>query len=111
MSTVSPVSPARVATALTAASGSAGGDAFANTGKQLLFIEHTNGAGADVTLTIATNRTVDGLTVPDKTITITKGTKQILGPFPTETYNDGDDLVNFSYDDETDIEIAVIQMP
>lgn len=101
-------SPARVANAITAESAAAGGDKFANTGKELLLIEHTNGGGSNVTLTVVTQNTVDGLAVSDKTIVIAPGTRQLLGPFPKQIYNDGDGNVNLSYSAHGDIDVTVL---
>lgn len=109
MAELTPVSPDRAQAELAAASGAAGGDEWANDGKTYLLIEHTNGAGSTVTLTITTSATVDEEAVADKEISIPAGERHIIGPFPTNIYNDGDGHANISYDDETDIEVAVIQ--
>jgi hypothetical protein len=103
------VSPARVANVFAEASAAAGGDEFANTGKELLVIEHVNGGGSNVTLTIVTPQTVDGLAVADKAIVIAPGTRQLLGPFPKGIYNDEDDNVNLTYSAHTDIRVAVLR--
>lgn len=71
-------------------------------------IENT-GVGS-VTLTVEVNKTLDNddLTVPDREVTIGAGERHVLGPWPTGLYNDGDDKVQLSYGDETDIEVAVV---
>jgi len=108
MATLTAVSPARSANALAGEAASAGGDEFANTGKHLLVIEHTNGGGADATLTITTQMTVDGEAVADKEIAIVKGTRYLIGPFPTGIYNDGDGMVQLTYSSESDLELSVV---
>ena len=108
MATITAVSPDRAANSFTFDAAASGGDDFVNTGTELLLIKHTNGAGSAVTLTIVTTREVDGQSVADKEITIGAGETHLLGPFPTGIYNDPDEKVSFSYDDETDIEVAVI---
>ena len=102
-------SPARAANAVSNEAASAGGDAFANTGRELVLLTHTNGAGATETLTVAMQKTIDGEDVPDKTVSIGAGETHLLGPFPTGLYNDVDGKVQLSYSSETDLELLVIQ--
>lgn len=109
MATVTPVSPARAANPLAGQAADPAGDDWANTGKELLLVEHTNGAGSDVTLTVATTVEIDSEPVADKEIVIPAGQRHLLGPFPANIYNDGDGKAGASYDDATDIEVAVIQ--
>lgn len=108
MATLTAQAAARTANDLTMSAGASGGDEFANTGKEALLVSHTNSGGSTVTVTISVEKTIDGLTVPDKTIDVAAGEIALLGPFDTGLYNDGDGNVNFSYSDETDIEVAVV---
>lgn len=110
MATLTAVKAARSANLFAAVAAAAGGDDFVNDGKKLLVIEHTNGAGADMTLTIATPMTVDGEDVGEKAIAVVKGTRQLLGPFPKSIYNDGDAKVALTYSSETDVEVSVIDI-
>lgn len=109
MATLTPVSPARAPNELAGQAASAGGDQWANSGKELLVVEHTNGAGSEVTLTVTTVVTIDGEAVADKEIAIPAGTRHLLGPFPPNIYNDGEGNASVACDDETDIEVALIQ--
>jgi hypothetical protein len=102
-------SPDRAQNSVSAESAAAGGDAFLNTGKELLLITHTNGGGSQETLTIAMQKSIDGEDVPDKTVDIPAGEKHLLGPFPTGLYNDVDGKVQLTYSSETDLELLVIQ--
>lgn len=103
-------SPAREANALTFSAASSGGDAFVNTGRNYLLVRHTNSGGSSVTLTIETQATVDGEAVADKTVVIAAGDDpHLLGPFPMQVYNDGDQKVQLTWSSETDIELAVIE--
>jgi len=111
MATLTPIVPARSNVELAAVSAAAGGDEWVNDGSELLLIEHTNGGGADATLTIETTKTIDGCAVADKEVTITKGKRYIIGPFPTGYYNDSNGKVQISYSSETDLEVAVIDAP
>ena len=110
MATLTPVAPARQANPIPGQAADVGGDDFANDGKKLLLIEHTNGAGSDVDLTITTTKTVDGEDVADKTITVPAGERHLFGPFPTSVYNDGEGKTSLSYSSATDIEVAVIDL-
>ena len=68
----------------------AGGFRFWNDGKTLLFIN--NDAGA-VVIGVVTVPTQDGLAVADLAITVTASEVFCIGPFPVGIYNDGDDYV------------------
>ena len=108
MATHTPVTAARTANAITMTAAEAT-DKWANGGKDLLIVEHTNGAGSSVTLTITTTIAVDDEAVADKTISIGPGELHILGPFPINYYNDGNGEVNLAWSDETDITLAVLR--
>lgn len=111
MAALTAVSPARAANNFDGQAASAGGDTFANSGTEMLVVEHTNGAGADVDVTITTHKTVDTaeLAVGDLVVTVPAGERHLLGPFPRGIYNDGDGNVSVGYSDETDIEVAVLK--
>jgi len=108
MATLTPIVPARSDVELAGVAAAAGGDEWVNDGSELLLIEHTNAGGADATLTIVTQKTVDGEAVADKTVAIVKGKRYIIGPFPTGYYNDANSKVQITYSSETDLEVAVI---
>jgi hypothetical protein len=82
------------------------GDAFLNDGK--VWIHVINGAG-ELVLTIITQQTIDGEAVDDKTVTIDASTTQVIGPFPTEIYNDGDGLVQLTYSKHEEVTIAFLK--
>lgn len=108
MAAVTPVTKSRSANVIPFAAATGGGDEFANTGRELLLVRHTNAGGAAVTLTIATQAAPDGLAVADKTVTIDPGEDHALGPWPTSIYNDADGNVQLTWSSATDIEIAVV---
>ncbi len=72
-----------------------GGDEFANTGREFLVID--NASGVPVTVTAVTQKTIDGEAVADKSISVDAGQREYFGPFPTGTYNDGNDRVQITY--------------
>jgi len=83
---------------------------FANTGKEFLLVDHTNAGGSASNLTIATTLTIDGGAVADKVVAISAGEKHLVGPFPTNIYNDDDDEVNATLDGGyADITITLIR--
>lgn len=82
--TVSNVSISGLNIAGTAAA--AGGDEWANTGREYIAIK--NGGGSPITATLDVKATVDDLTVTDPTVSIGAGETHVIGPFPPGTYND-----------------------
>lgn len=108
MATITKTDRSRAANPISFAAASGGGDEFVNTGSEILFVSHTNGAGSAVTLTIVTQATVDGLAVADRTVVIDPGEFHPLGPFDTKQYNDANGKVQLTWSSATDIEIAVL---
>jgi hypothetical protein len=80
-----------------------------NDGRVFLHFKKT-GAG-NCTLTIVTPGTVGGLAIADRVITVpaTVGDKMI-GPFPRELYNDGNNDLTFTLNGITGLSVAVIQV-
>lgn len=82
---INPSKFARTGTALTPVAGDvANGNAVPNDGSTGLVVKNT-GASSRV-LTIAITETVDGQSVPARTVTLAAGATVGVGPFPTETY-------------------------
>ncbi len=107
---ITAVAPARTANEFAGQAAVSGGNYFANTGEQLLVIEHTNAEGADITLTVVTQVEIDGEVVAGKEIPITKGKRYLIGFFPTAWYNDGDGYVQLTYTSHTDVKVGVITL-
>ncbi len=89
------------------------GNYFANDGRTFLHIKNTN--AAQRTVTVKTNRTLAGLTLPDQTFVVpaTTGDK-MAGPFDQSVFNQsGADAgrVFVDYDAGANVTIAVIQVP
>lgn len=68
---------------------SADGFTFPNDGHTALVV--FNDAG-DLNLVFTIQKTLDGQSVT-RTVTVTASQTWVIGPFPTELYNDADDLV------------------
>lgn len=64
----------------------ADGHAFDNS-TQNVFLHVKNGSGVSTTVTIDMPKTVDGLAVPDRTVTVAAGAHTIIGPFSRDIYN------------------------
>ena len=75
----------------------AGGFEFPNTGRTLLFVLNDAGAAA---LTFAIVTTVDGEAVATKDVTVTASQLWVIGPFPTDWYNDSSGNVTSTTDDD-----------
>jgi len=85
---------------------SAGGFTFPNDGHTVLHVE--NDAG-DLALVFTIQKTLDGQSVT-RTVTVTASQKWVIGPFPVELYNDGDDLVTCTPDADLASGVAVISV-
>ena len=83
------------------------GDEFVNTGSEFIHIK--NGHSATQIVTIATPRTVDGLAVAERTVSILATSEQLIGPFPAGTYNDSAGKVQLTYDAVVSLTIAVLR--
>ena len=111
MAELTPTLHKRQANAITLGPADAAGDNFANNGKRSLLIE--NASAGQRTVTFVTQSTVDsgagGLAVADLAIAIPAGELHYLGPFPANIYNDANGKVQMTYDDHTDLKVAVIE--
>lgn len=98
-------------TAVTTAAVSSGGDEFLNTNNNV-FTEVWNDHATDPrTLTIETTKTVGGLAVADRDITIPALSRIMIRPLDGSIYNDGDNKAQLTYSDSgADMRIAVFKM-
>lgn len=88
------------------AAAGAGGDSFANTGKE--FLEVKNGGAASINVTLDIVATLDGQPVTDPVVAVGAGVTKIIGPFPTGIYNDANGRVNVSYSAVTSVTVKVL---
>jgi hypothetical protein len=112
MATLTPTTVTRAGVALagTAATVTTG-DVFTNTGTQFLFVKNGGGAPTTVTLKFGTNGKVDGQAGTERTVSVTNGTEQIIGPFPPYTYNDANGQVTVVCSPVTSVTVQVITCP
>lgn len=88
---------------------SVNGNSFPFTGRDYLLIENTDVAARTASVLIA--RTVDGQTVPAKTIPIPASGKKLAGPFPDIYQQDADGLVYVDWDAATGLKITCMSLP
>ena len=103
--TLTPVAASRTTpVVITAASGTAvasGNDyVFANDGNSRLVILNSSSSN---TVTIITPNTVDGLSVADRTYTVSSSANVVVGPFPTSVYNNGSGQVTFTVSQNAEV--------
>lgn len=87
------------------------GDTFTNDGKTRL---HIKNGGTDVNVTIKTQK--DSLVVGgygvidlvDEVITVSANTEYVVGVFPRSRFNNSFGQVEVTYDDTSNVEVAVI---
>lgn len=108
MATLTAQSPKRQANAISMVSADTNGDAWNNTGKEVLLVENTS-AGT-VTLTFVTYATVDGLAVDDLQISVPAGETHLIGPFPTEVYNDANGQAGVNYSSAAGVNVALLTL-
>jgi len=99
--TVTQISKSGIEMALTAAAG--GGDAFANDGKTV-FVAN-NASGGDITLTLVTQATTDGLAVADRTFVLTAGDLEVIADLDPDVYNDTSGLCQVTYSGVTSLTV------
>lgn len=88
----------------------AGGDKFANTGTEKEFLYAKNGSGSSITITFAYVSTADGQLITARTVVVGAGDAALIGPFPSQYFNDASGFVNFTYSDVTTLTVAAIKI-
>jgi len=86
----------------------ADGHAF-NNAREDVFLHVKNGGAGAVAVTIATPGTIDGLAIPDLTVSIPAGEDRFIGPFPKELYGQSDGTVHVNTDVQTSVTYAAIK--
>lgn len=90
---------------LTAAAG--GGDSFQNSGKE--FIAVLNGSGGAITVTVAAQRGCADFGVTnaahDIVVSVAAGATRLIGPFPTDKFNDSNGRVQITYSGVTSLTV------
>ena len=108
MATLTVASVARTLTPIAAVAAAAGGDAFANSGQEFLYI--ANGSGASITVTAAIQKAIDGVTPAGKSIIVPATSAAVFGPFNPADYNDNTGKVTITYSGVTTLTVQPFQM-
>ncbi len=99
------ISKAGIVPSLGAAAG--GGDEFANDGETFLWVN--NGGGGNITVTLVTQATVDGLAVADRTVTVNAGQQKFIGDLEKAIYNDTNGRVQVTYSGVTSVTVGAFR--
>jgi|TARA_R100000084_G_C4636239_1_gene141152 hypothetical protein len=98
----------------TSASSAATGDKWSNSGNELLLIKASGEGTVTITVTAqttnASNEQYGTLTKANATDSISNGEIIMMGPFPTQAYNDSDGYAHVTTSSYSGISIAVIQL-
>lgn len=106
--TVQTINRAGLALALAAAN--ADGHLVDNQGDRRMFIVVRNGGGSEVTVTVASPVTVDGLAVADLGVSIPAGGERWIGPFPASIYNSAGQIA-FGVSAVDGVTVAAVRLP
>jgi len=87
---------------------------FPSTGDQMVVTNdgktwlHVKNGATDVTVTVLTPITRDGLALADRAVTVPANEDRVIGPFPKSVYGDP---FKFALDSVANVEIAVLRLP
>lgn len=84
------------------------GHSVPNTGQMFLVVKNTN--ASTCTVTIQTPKTVDGLAVAEMTFDVAQDEIQIVGLFPTSTFNQSGGVIYADFSAVTDVSIAAYRV-
>lgn len=87
----------------------AASDDFLNDGKTVAWV--VNGGGSSITVTIPSHKTIQGLTVPDRTVSVPNGATRVIGPFDKSVHNDANDKVTLEFSATTSVTFALLRFP
>lgn len=108
MATLTAQSASISGAAPTFAAASAGGDEFANSGKEVLHVK--NGSGSSINVTITSQRTCDQGGTHNVVVAVPAGEERRIGPFSVERFNDADSgRVEVAYSDVTSVTVGVFK--
>lgn len=82
------------------------GNSFSHTKPTALYVD--NQSGGNVVVTIPSVKTVDGLAVTDRTVTVPTGESRWVGPFTDVSYQTGTNTIYVDYDVVTSVTVAVV---
>ena len=83
---------------------------IANDGRTFAHVKNGN-SSTDLTVTIVTPLTVDGLAVADREVTVPRSEERFIGPFAPDAYNDRNHKTALSFSAVADVSIAFLRLP
>ena len=87
-----------------------GGDYFANTGAEFIYINNASVGSITLTIAFASTATVDGQSATNRTVVLSASEEDLIGPFPTHLYNDANGRVQLTYSGVTSLTIAILKL-
>lgn len=69
-----------------------------------------NGGGSPITVTVPSTQTVEGLAVPNRTVTVTNGTDKFISLGASSAARQADGSVNIDYSAVTSVTVAVLDV-
>lgn len=87
---------------------SAGGDSFVNDGRTVLHVK--NGDTVAHTVTIVSAKTCNQGFQHNIQVTVGAGSDKMIGPFPTDRFNNDSGQVSVTYDGVTSVTVAALQI-
>jgi len=98
-----------LALALGGGAAAATGDQWLNTGREVLVISNTDSGSHDVSVDVQAEP--DGKEVTERTVSVVNATTKVLGPFPTNVYNDEGGYAHITYSALTGMKVQVVRIP
>jgi hypothetical protein len=80
-----------------------------NTGKERLIVK--NGGVGSINVTIATPKTLGGLSVGEQIVAVAAGKTKVIGPFDSDIYNQSDGSVNIDLSGASSVVLSVTKSP
>lgn len=84
----------------------AGGDTFANDGRQMLHVK--NGGGAPITVTVTAINKCNHGSLHNYVVSVTNAQERMIGPFPVAQFGDAPAI---TYSAVTTVTVAAIRLP
>ncbi len=107
MATLTPQHIPKAGLKVVYAAAAGGGDQFQNN-KNTIFHIRNDQTGASVTATFASTKTVDGLAVADRTLTVSQTEDYGEIQLDPAVFNDSDGYVQVTYNTATTVYVAVV---
>ena len=92
----------------TYAAAAGGGDQFSNDGKTMIHVK--NGSGGSITVTVASQVSCSQGATHNTAVAIAAGAEKMIGPFPTDRYNDANGFVQLTYSGVTSLTLGAFQL-